>query len=162
MKTFIHNPNVKYLLNFFKKKSSASSIENKLKKNIKQKKKNKINKVYKNSRTNKRTTHIITELYQKNMFNQEEETKKKNKNIILNMNIFAHLIFKGIGISISNHNLEEILYFSMEYILIIYKQMIDRDLFHINIGWLQIDNHTKNTDYKNVLLPIVDLQKTNK
>lgn len=39
MKTFIHNPNVKYLLNFFKKKSSASSIENKLKKNIKQKKK---------------------------------------------------------------------------------------------------------------------------
>ncbi|KJP85909.1 hypothetical protein AK88_04441 [Plasmodium fragile] len=121
-----------HLLNLFRKRSTTRSIEK-----------------------GPRMTHLIRDLYEKKMINREE--KKKDT---LNLNIFAHFIFKGVGLSINNHNLEEILYFSMEYILVVYKQISDKDLFHLNIGWLQIDNHTKNTDYKNVLLPIIDLKKS--
>ncbi|SCP05335.1 conserved Plasmodium protein, unknown function [Plasmodium ovale] len=123
------NQNIWYLLNLFKKKSVPCTLEG-----------------------DTRISHIITDLYEKKIVNREEKKKK----IIPNLNIFAHFIFKGLGLSINNHNLEEILYLSMEYILVVYKQISDRDMFHINIGWLQIDNHTKNSDYKNVLLPIVD------
>ncbi|CAA9989901.1 conserved Plasmodium protein, unknown function [Plasmodium knowlesi strain H] len=125
------NTNRWHLLNLFRKRTTMRSVEK-----------------------GPRITHLIRDLYEKKMINREE-----NKKDTLNLNIFAHFIFKGVGLSISNHNLEEILYFSMEYILIVYKQISDKDLFHLNIGWLQIDNHTKNTDYKNVLLPIIDLKK---
>ncbi|SBS87792.1 conserved Plasmodium protein, unknown function [Plasmodium malariae] len=123
-----------YLINLFKKKSTARPMEK-----------------------DPRISNIIADLYEKKIINRQEKKKK----FTLNLNIFAHFIFKGLGLSINNYNLEEILYFSMEYILIIYKQINDKELFHINVGWLQIDNHTKNTDYKNVLLPIVDLKKKN-
>ncbi|ETB62652.1 hypothetical protein YYC_00360 [Plasmodium yoelii 17X] len=94
--------------------------------------------------------------------NKANKTLDKSQHITLNLNVFAHFIFKGLGLSISNHNLEEILYLSMEYILIVYKQISENDLLHINVGWLQIDNHTKNSDYKNVMLPIPDLHKSEK
>ncbi|ANQ09731.1 Chloroquine resistance marker protein [Plasmodium coatneyi] len=126
------NANRWHLLNLFRKRSTTRSVDK-----------------------GPRITHLIRDLYEKKMINREE--KKKDT---LNLNIFAHFIFKGVGLSINNHNLEEILYFSMEYILVVYKQINDKDLFHLKIGWLQIDNHTKNTDYKNVLLPIIDLKKS--
>ncbi|CAD2098744.1 conserved Plasmodium protein, unknown function [Plasmodium vinckei] len=131
------NSKFRYLLNLFHKNGN--------------------NNLYKKE-TNTHISNTITYLNS----NKANQTLDKPQHMTLNLDVFAHFIFKGLGLSISNHNLEEILYLSMEYILIVYKQISENDLLHINVGWLQIDNHTKNSDYKNVMLPIPDLQKSEK
>lgn len=169
---FIRNKiNNIYIKGKNKKLNKFLSTKSKDISNLKKKKKESsklkylLNLFHKNGKNNlykKETNTYISNTIKYLNSNKANKTLDKSQHITLNLNVFAHFIFKGLGLSISNHNLEEILYLSMEYILIVYKQISENELLHINVGWLQIDNHTKNSDYKNVMLPIPDLHKLEK